>query len=127
MIIRDYISTDRPAIITSISNRAFQFPFPTPEDPDIVIRKVIEDEGLPVGVGLVQVTHQAYMVIDPNWRSPKWRWEALQSLHVKLSESCDAQRIREVNAWTPSRAFGRRLLSLGWMRSEYPSYFIRHS
>lgn len=126
MIIREYKESDLPAIQISIANREFAFPFPNPSEQGVVIRQVIEDEGLPVGLGLVQMTHQAWMVIDPNWRTPKWRWEALQSLHVNLSAVCDEKRIAEVNAWTPSRAFGRRLVSLGWMQSEYPSYFIRH-
>lgn len=123
MLIRDYRMADSEPLLKLAIKRDYPFPVPDPLLMSMVVRKVVEDAKEPVAAAFVQQTHQAWMIVSPNWRTPAWRWSALKSLHESMTKECLAQGIHEVNCWTPSRAFGRRLISLGWNPSEYASYY----
>lgn len=114
---------DSKPLFSLAAKRNYPFPFPDPLALSFVVRKVAEDAGQPFAAAFIQQTHQAWMIVSPDWRTPAWRWNALKELHENMVTACHAQGIHEVNCWTPDRSFGRRLLSLGWNESEYTSYY----
>ncbi len=93
---------------------------PSLDNPRLLTKMVLVDENdVPVMGGFLRVTSEAYIVKDFDWETPAFRWIGFQKLHAAIKEDGIKRGFEDTHAWISPRiekAFGRRLMSLGWTR-----------
>lgn len=96
-------------------------------DRSVVVKFVAEDlSGRPVMAALAKLTAEAFVVSDPRLGTPRERWETIRYGNEILRLQSLAAGFNELHAWMKpesERAFGRRLVSLGWKRTQ-PCYML---
>ena len=66
---------------------------------------------------------EVHMVCDPEWKTPHARWLALQEMQHAMRTVLKRERFRRALTFMDDmRAFGRKLLRLGWVKSESTSW-----
>jgi hypothetical protein len=99
------------------------FGFPVPERLEEAI--VVEDEETGKVVQIIgsRLTREMYTWIDPEWQSPRWRWDAFEQAHQALRAAAKAKGVIDVKMWTEHRGFARKLVKkLGWKQISFPSF-----
>ncbi len=102
--------------------QSFDYAFPELRDPIFVSKLVVESDGKPVMASLVRLTSEVYLLLDPGAGTPQRRWEWLVELHEAARRDAYARGLDDVHAFLPppvTRAFGRRLERLGWVRDPW--------
>lgn len=127
MNIREYTDADL-ARITEMYNQAdLDYALPTP---DHFFSKRVVDSSDGVGmVAMMSLRAEAYLICDPNWRSPGWRAEALKQLHRVCHADAKAAGVKEVIVFLPPKVkdqFGKRLTKMGWSpcRPDMPCFYM---
>lgn len=88
---------------------------------DAISAFVVEEDGKPVALVAAHRIAEIRCVIDTEWQSPAWRWEALVAAHDAMQEDLKAKGFRRVTALLEGaigRGFGKRMKRLkGWVIS----------
>lgn len=74
-----------------------------------------------LGVALLRLTAEAYLLLDPRAGTPRERWQWLLALHEAARRDAWQRGLEDVHAWLPppiAKKFGRRLERLGWRRDD---------
>jgi len=129
--IREYTAADLDALRRMHVAQGFDYAFPDLANPLFLGKLVLEDDaGRPVMASLVRLTSEAYLLHDPHAGSPRERWQRLLVLHEAARRDALARGLDDAHCWLPprqksgGRAFGRRLVKLGWRRELWPCYSI---
>lgn len=87
------------------------------------VKRGYEVDGRIVAAILCRPTVELYMLSDPSWNSPRWRYEALQALHEDIRKELASAGYEDGFAWIPpqkEKSFIRRLCkSFGWVRAPW--------
>jgi hypothetical protein len=122
MIIREYTDTDLDCLKDLHKRSGFKYPFP--DVADFFSRRVVESgEGIGM-VSLLKLTAEAYLICDPDWRTPAWRMEALNQIQIVANHDAKDKGVVEAVAFIPPNiesTFKRRLKQMGWSRNK-PSW-----
>lgn len=82
-----------------------------------------------LGVALLRLTAEAYLLLDPRAGTPRERWQWLLALHEAARRDAWQRGLEDVHAWLPppiAQKFGRRLERLGWRRDDaWTPYCLR--
>jgi hypothetical protein len=65
----------------------------------------------------LKVTAEAYLFLDPEYGTPRDRWQMLLRIHEDVRRKAKEIGLSEVTCWLPpnlGKAFQRRLRKLGW-------------
>ncbi len=66
---------------------------------------------------------EVHLVVDPAWKNPALRMVALQHIHDAMSAELRNLGVKRTVTWMDGmKAFGRRLLKLGWIKSSITSW-----
>jgi hypothetical protein len=125
MQVRAYTDADLEALRAMHAAQGFAYAFPNLADPLFLVRSVVEEEGRPRMAAFLRLTAEAYLLANPCEGSPRRRWRWLLALHESVRQEAAARGLADVQAFLPprvTRAFGRRLGSLGWRRDPWPCY-----
>lgn len=101
--------------------------FPDLADPLVLVREVVEHEGAPVMAGFLTGTCEAYLLVDHEAGTPEMRWQWLQELTRRVSRLAWEKGLEQITVWLPPElvdSFEKRLLALGFLRSEWQSYTL---
>jgi len=74
-----------------------------------------------LGVALLRLTAEAYLLLDPRAGTPRERWQWLLALHEAARRDAWQRGLEDAHAWLPppiAQKFGRRLERLGWRRDD---------
>ena len=74
-----------------------------------------------IGVALLRLTAEAYLLLDPNASTPGQRWQSLLALHAAAERDAWRRGLEDAHAWLPppiAKKFGRRIERLGWVRDD---------
>ena len=74
---------------------------------------------------LLRLTAEVYLLHDPRAGTPRERWQWLLALHRAAEQDAYDRGLADAHCWLPpqiARAFGRRLLRLGWQEQLWPSF-----
>lgn len=120
MLVREYTDADFGRLQQLHSQSSFDYKLPTLSKDVFFSRRLVGD-GKSIGMGaFLKHTAEAYLICDPDWRTPAWRMEALRQLCLVCNEDAKSQGVREVEAFLPpevERKFGKRLSHMGWARA----------
>jgi hypothetical protein len=126
VIIREYAESDLNCIQDLHKRSGFKYPFPDMDD--FFSRRVVESgDGIGM-VSLLKLTAEAYLICDPEWRTPAWRMEALRQIQDVANDDAKERGVVEAVAFIPpalEKTFKRRLKKMGWHRNKasWHSYF----
>jgi hypothetical protein len=128
-VIREYHPRDLARIAELHELCGFDYKLPDLEKKSFAVKRVFADqEGIHVAAFL-RMTSEAYLLMDPNWRTPAFRWEALKEVHEDVRRVARDRGIEDVHCWLPpelEKRFAGRLKSLGWDRErDWPTYSRR--
>jgi len=145
MLVREYRESDLDALRRIHAAQQFPYAFPDLDNPLFLTKIVLTDEdvvpggveqaaGLKsgttqshnrgdriLGVALLRLTAEAYLLLDPQHGSPRQRWQALLALHDAAQLDAQQRGLEDVHAWLPPRVaktFGRHIERLGWRRDD---------
>lgn len=125
MIVREFEKEDADGLRRIFDATGFEYDFPDFSDAEFAVRKVLHDEsGIAMGAFLRRTT-EAFLLCDPAWRSPRWRYEALTLMHEAVRSEARARGINDVQALVPPQIeerFGKRLMQLGWRRNQWTCF-----
>ena len=77
--------SDEPRLREIYQKMCMPYDFPDVADPEFVATLVVVDESdTPVVAGLARKTVEVYGLLDPDWETPAWRFEALRMLHEAM-------------------------------------------
>lgn len=117
MNIREYTDADFARIKELHQQSGFDYKLPTLSSKEFFSRRVIGHDGEIGMATFLKLTAEAYLICDPKWRNPAWRFEALRQLSIQCNDDSRAAGVTEVVAFLPpdmATRFGRRLGKLGW-------------
>jgi hypothetical protein len=126
MRIREYEDADLARIEEMHKRSKLKYPLPSMDD--FFSRRVVESvEGVGM-VSLLKLTAEAYLICDPEWRTPAWRMEALRQIQTVANDDARHMGVVEAVAFIPpgiEKTFRRRLEKMGWHRNKpsWHSYF----
>jgi len=107
------VEEDIPKLRELYDKQGWKYEFPDFMDPQFVVRAIILDEdGEIVNAVFARKTVELYMLANHQWRTPKWRIEALRKMHEIVSQTLALQGFHDAHCWLPpeiSSRFGRRL------------------
>lgn len=86
------------------------------------------DHGNILGAALLRLTAEAYLLLDPQLKNPRDRWNAILALHAAAQHDAQRRGLEDVHAWLPpaiATKFGRRLTKLGWQRDDQWTPFCK--
>ena len=126
-MIRDLRPDDIPILKRWHEESGFDYPFPELEKKDFEALRVLVDEAdRPVQFVAARKTVEIYLLIDPNWRNPRWRLDGVMQVHEDVRSILESKGIQDVHAWLPpefEKSFGRRLQRIfGWVPARWKSY-----
>ncbi len=129
MRIREYTPEDEAPLREMHAAQGFDYPFPNLSNQLFTSRLVLEDDnGRPLMAALGRVTCEVYLLAQPRAGTPQDRWQRLLAMHEAMRRVLHAQGFEDATCWIPpriERAFGRRLLRLGWVRDLWAAYSRR--
>src|SRR5467141_457846 len=151
MLIREYQESDLAALRAIHAAQGFDYALPDLSNPLFVTKLVLSDANaappfraasLPLeeasalrdaglkpgatqekilGVALLRLTAEAYLLLDPRAGTPRERWQWLLALHAAAERDAWQRGLEDVHAWLPPpivTKFGKRLARLGWLRDD---------
>lgn len=126
-MIRTYRPSDEPVLRALHEKQGHPYPFPDLNHPQFVGIMVATDENdIPVQAIAARKTVEVYMLGDPNWRTPAWRFDVFAQLHRTLHRMIFAMDFTDAHAFLPPkvcRAFGKRLVrDFGWVPGKWQSF-----
>jgi len=68
-----------------------------------------------------------YLLADPQAGTPRERWERLIALHRAAEREGWRRGLDDAHCWLPpriARAFGKRLMKLGWSEPAWTCYWL---
>jgi hypothetical protein len=117
-MIRDFQMSDLSTLKEVYSRRGLGFGLPD-FSREMAVAKVYCADGQVVMAGLLRPTTEAYMICDQDWDTPWNRWQVMQRLHEAILDESRKKGVVDTQAVLDppiERAFGKRLLMLGWRR-----------
>jgi hypothetical protein len=96
-----------------------QFDLPDLSGNNFLAKRVLESGQRIIAGAAARMTTEVFIWVDRAWESPRFRLEAFKFLHEQMRLELKEKGVEDVHAWVPpqiERAFGRRLMQLGWQR-----------
>lgn len=96
-----------------------QYPWPDLYDGTFMAIQVVESEGRIVMAQAARRTAEIYLLLDPAWSTPGFRFEAMRRLQAAGVQRMRELRVNDCHALIPpvvEKRFGKRLLKMGWWK-----------
>jgi hypothetical protein len=124
-MIREYRASDEPILRRLHAEQGFDYEFPDLSQFEGVLVATDENDS-PVQAVAARKTVEIYMLGDPKWRTPAWRFGQLRELQDAMHRLLLRLGYQDAHCWIPpavEKAFGRRLVrDMGWIRSRWATY-----
>ena len=128
MNVRAYEKADLEQLQKLHAAQGFAYPFPDLDDGTFVVGAVGCDEHGSARLGaFLQVTAQAYLLMDGQHGTPAERWRTLLTVHERMRREAERLGFKDIQLWVPpnlksGKRFQKRLEELGWVRDYWPNY-----
>lgn len=126
-MVREYRPSDEPILRALHEAQGHPYPFPDLNHAEFVgILVATDEDDIPVQALAARKTVELFMLGDPKWRTPAWRFNVFAPLHQAMWRAMLALGYTDAHAWLPpsvAKAFGSRLRrSFGWKPSQWQSF-----
>jgi hypothetical protein len=126
-VIREYRASDEPVLRALHETQGHPYPFPDLSHPQFIGILVATDENdVAVQAIAARKTVEVYMLGDPNWRTPAWRFQTFVLLHRQIHKLIFSLGFTDALAFLPPKvviSFGRRLeRDLGWVPGKWQHF-----
>jgi hypothetical protein len=102
IIIRHYGKDDWPQVRDLKQRQGLSYDLPNLENPSILVRTVIEENGVITHAAFLRKTSEAYWIFDPKAAKNKMDTIGrLSMLQIEMSATARYAGITDVNAWVP--------------------------
>ena len=137
MIVREYQPSDlhaieamhRATVARLFRGQKAQYPLPQLDDAAYKVRLIAQNgSGRPEMAAFVRQTSEVVMMADAAHGTPGQRWELFKALHERGASDAYLAGMDDAHCWLPpaiARSFGKRLVSLGWQRTDWPCFVKR--
>jgi len=93
-------------------------------EPQFVSKRALYDEnGAFVACVVARKTVELYFLGNQEWRTPRWRLEALKKLHEDMNGKLRTLGFTDGHVWLPpqvGKSFGKRLIKIfGWQANDW--------
>ena len=126
MNVREFTESDVSRVHEILDGKPWFHEFPDMRKDRFAARVAVTNgNGSAVAFGFCRVIGEAHLVIDHEWSTPKWRWEALQMAHDAARDEAVRRGIIRCVTWIPTeivKSYGKRLESLGWQKQDRTSF-----
>jgi hypothetical protein len=119
MRVQQYTEADFDRVKELHGQSKLDYKLPSLSGKEFFSRRVIKDDASLGMAAFLKLTAEAYLICDPKWRNPAWRFEALRQLSMQCNDDAREAGVSEVCAFLPPKMvgrFGRRLGTLGWQK-----------
>jgi hypothetical protein len=119
MRVQQYTEADFDRVKELHEQSKLDYKLPSLSSKEFFSRRVIKDDTTLGLAAFLKLTAEAYLICDPKWRNPAWRFEALRQLSMQCNSDARDVGVTEVVAFLPPKMvqrFGRRLGTLGWQK-----------
>ena len=104
------------------------YPLPDLEGDNFMVQVLTDENDVVVMAMANRRTTEAYLLMDPKWSTPKWRFSSFAMLHDRVMEKLKDRGYTDVQCWiVPElvQRFGMKRLvrQFGWIRSSWVSFF----
>jgi hypothetical protein len=127
-VIRSYVENDFDSVKRIHSRSGLpEVCLPYLGNPNFIVKRVAEVSGKVVQAGFLKRQAEAFVLVDHNYSTPSERWEILQELAAHVVNGAAKENIECISAWIPPQveaSFGKKLLSLGFLKSPWPCYSL---
>jgi len=128
MKIREAHADDKDALLALHRGMGHSYSLPDTDSPLFVSKWMLTtDEGVPAQAILGRLTVESYFLMDKRIGSPEQRWQWFQDLHKISAQHGRALGLQDVHCWLPpsvAERFGKRLMSIGFLKPMWPDYFL---
>jgi hypothetical protein len=125
MLIRPYTAEDLEAVKALHQAQGLEYDLPDLDAPSMLVRAVIEEEGVVTHAAFLRKTSEAYWIFSPQ-ESKRERLGKLLVLSKEMTGPATRAGIEDVHAFIPplviDKALDRTLLNLGWVRPLWTCY-----
>ena len=123
-VIRKLAPEDYDRLREIHAKQGFSYPYPNLHDPNFVEKwAFVDDGGDVVQCVLARRTVELFFIADPEYASPRWRYEAFRLMHEHMRLRLHDEGYRDAHLWIPPplvKSFARRLRNgFGWLRNEW--------
>ena len=120
MIVRQFEPGDMDEVRRIHGLCGFDYALPDFSGKEFVSRRVVQDRN---GIGMaafLRLSAEAFLIADPQWKTPAWRMEALRQVQAVCTGDARHAGVAEVEAFLPpelAEKFGKRLTRMGWQKA----------
>lgn len=124
MKIRDFQTSDIPPIRKLYTTQGYGFQFPDLEHPLVLVKKCVVDERDLVHMAAFGRLHiSALMFVDPAWRTPLERYEAVKRLQEAMIAEAGEKYGLDMATTQMEGRFAERMKDQGWYRGWGEMYY----
>jgi hypothetical protein len=128
MNIRAYETADLEQLRKLHEKQGLGYAFPDLDDGTFVVGAVGCDEQGTAKLGaFLQVTAQAYLLMDGGHGTAMERWRTLLGIHERIRREAERLGFADVQCWLPPelkgvKRFAKRLEELGWSEDKWRNF-----
>ena len=122
MRVRHLVPEDIPKL-KALESKDFAWEFGPDMDMCLVL---VDDNNEPRAFSGAWKRAECHLLLDSDWETPAVRLAAVRALHFEMNVRLANKGYRMAVTWAGDmRAWGRRLIALGWLRSTETSFHRR--
>jgi hypothetical protein len=126
LTLRPYFPSDLDALKAMHSAQGLDYALPDPNDPTLIVRGIVEENGRVTDALLLRKTAEAFWIFNPTGRRRE-RLSHLMLLQSAMTKEGLRAGFRDVHAWLPPQLakqpqFVRLLERFGWREQAWPCF-----
>jgi len=123
---RHFADTDTERIKELHKAQGLDYVLPDIAGKDMLVRAVIEEDGIITNAVFLRKTAEAYWLFDPAQASRKEKLGRLFMIQKEINDAARAAGFTDVHAWIPpdinTKSFESTMFKLGWIKPLWPCY-----
>jgi hypothetical protein len=125
MQLRDFKPSDYEAVKKLYQKQGFEYDLPDMAA-FMEIQVVVDEQDKPFMFLAARPTVEMFLILDKEWATPQWRFEAFKLIHEAMRAKLETVGISDVHCWLPpeiEKSFAKRLMrGFGWVKQLWPCY-----
>jgi hypothetical protein len=125
MQLRDFKPSDYEAVRELYQKQGFCYDLPDMAE-FMAVQVVVDETDTPFIILAARPTVEMFLIMDKEWATPRWRFEAFKLIHEAMRAKLFQAGITDAHCWLPpeiEKSFAKRLMrGFGWVMQLWPCY-----